>query len=230
MNQASRTLFDPIQIYDSHSSNEHRTTPIGYYVDSLLLYKSLRGILDNHFSVVSQDSVQTNFHSDDMYEKYLFELGNRIGSYLMYIFIEAMRPSSEYNIPSMKPDMKEELSMKLMTNSLDLKLIFDKFRSYILFNLSNHGHEFTTDTFDKVTNAFRNVYPVVYDALEQCWADSINMSIDIENPSYNEERVDHKHTWEEYGIYKLKNKRYFVCRGCGRLVNEMIKNRYRPRH
>lgn len=86
-----------------------------------------------------------------MYEKYLFELANRIGAYMIYIFVEAMRPSDEYNILSMKPDKKEELSKNLMTKSLDTQIMFDKFCGYILFKLKNHGREFTNDTFNKIT-------------------------------------------------------------------------------
>lgn len=115
------------------------------------LHKSIRGILDNYFSVVSQEYVNTNFRDDEMYEKYLFELANRIGAYMIYIFVEAMRPSDEYNILSMKPDKKEELSKNLMTKSLDTQIMFDKFCGYILFKLKNHGREFTNDTFDKIT-------------------------------------------------------------------------------
>lgn len=115
------------------------------------LHKSIRGILDNYFSVVSQEYVNTNFRDDEMYEKYLFELANRIGAYMIYIFVEAMRPSDEYNILSMKPDKKEELSKNLMTKSLDTQIMFDKFCGYILFKLKNHGREFTNDTFNKIT-------------------------------------------------------------------------------
>ena len=39
-----------------------------------------------------------------------------------------------------------------------------------------------------------------------------------------EKTSDHNHKWEEYSIYKLKDQKYFVCRECGRLVNEKIKN------
>lgn len=225
MREASKILFDPFQIYYSHSSKEHHTNPDVYNVFGLSLHKSIKGILDTYDSVVSKEYCKTNFQDDERYGKYLFELSNRIGAYLMYIFIEAMRPSSEYNISGMKPSKKEELSKNLITKSLDIQMMFDKFCDYILFDLTNHGREFTNDTFDKITTAFKKVYPVVYEALERCWFDSINTSINMENALAREEKTsNHKHTWEEYGIYKLKQQKYFVCRGCGRLVNEKIKN------
>ncbi|HKG88737.1 MAG TPA: hypothetical protein VKA95_10450 [Nitrososphaeraceae archaeon] len=225
MREASKTLFDPFQIYYSHSSNAYHTHQSVYHNIGLSLHKSIEGILDNHSSVVSQEYCKTNLQDHEMYEKYLFELANRIGAYLVYIFIEAMRPSSEYNIPSIKPNKKEELSMNLITKSLDIKMMFDKFLGYTLFDLANHGREFTNNTFDEITSAFKKVYPVVYEVLEECWSDSINTSINMQNALTSEEKTsNHKHKWEEFHIYKLKNQKYFVCRGCGHLVNEKIKN------
>jgi len=226
MRQASETLFDPLQILHSHNSKVSHTNQDVYNVDGMSLYRSIRGILDTYSSVISRKYCKTNFQADEMYEKYLFELANRIGSYLLYIYIEAMRPSSEYNISNMKPNKKVELSMILIKKSLDIQMMFYKFCDYILFGSTNNGREFTKDTFDKIITAFKKVYPVVYDSLERCWADSINTSINMENALAKEERIsNHYHKWEEYSIYKLKNKKYFVCRGCGRLVNEKIKNR-----
>jgi hypothetical protein len=195
-------------------------------MDGVSIHRSIRGILDTYSSVISRKNCRTNFQDDEMYEKYLFELANRIGSYLLYIYIEAMRPSSEYNISSMKPNKKEELSMNLIRKSLDIQMMFAKFCGYILFHSTNHGREFTKDTFDRIVSSFKNVYPVVYDSLERCWSDSINTSINLENALDGQEKTsDHNHNWEEYGIYKIKDQKYFVCRGCGRLVNEKIKNR-----
>ena len=224
MRQASETLFDPLQIYYSQSSNISHSNQDVYNVVGLSLHRSIKGILDTYSSVVSQEYCRTNFQDDEMYEKYLFELANRIGAYLMYIFIEAMRPSSEYNTPNMKPNKKEELSMNLIRKSLDIQMMFDKFCRYILFHSTNHGREFTKDTFDKIIASFKKVYPVVYDSLERCWADSINTSINMGNALAGREKTsDHNHKWEEYSIYKLKDQKYFVCRECGCLVNEKIK-------
>jgi hypothetical protein len=226
MRQASETLFDPLQIFHSHNSKVSHTKQDVYNMDGVSIHRSIRGILDTYSSVISRKNCRTNFQDDEMYEKYLFELANRIGSYLLYIYIEAMRPSSEYNISSMKPNKKEELSMNLIRKSLDIQMMFAKFCGYILFHSTNHGREFTKDTFDRIVSSFKNVYPVVYDSLERCWSDSINTSINLENALDGQEKTsDHNHNWEEYGIYKIKDQKYFVCRGCGRLVNEKIKNR-----
>ena len=102
----------------------------------------------------------------------------------------------------------------------------EKFCEYILFDYSNWGREFSKDTFDKISTAFKKVYPVVYESLERCWSDSINTSINTQNALARENKAfNHNHTWEEFSIYKLKNKKYYVCRGCGWFVNERIKNR-----
>jgi hypothetical protein len=228
MKQASATLFDPLQIYESWSNSENSPTNLDEYnADDLWLQKSIRSFLDNHVSVLSQKHCKTKFRSDEMYERYLFELANRIGAYLMYIFIEAMKPPSEYNTPSIGPEKKEELSRGLIARSIDVQMMFEKFcGSRILFGLAHHKHEFTNDTFDKITGAFKKVYPVVYNALEQYWEDSINMSIKMENALISEEKTsDHKHTWKEYSIYKLKNRKYLICRVCRRFVDEKTKNR-----
>jgi hypothetical protein len=226
MREASKTLFDPFQIYFSHSSKDTHTNPDVYNVVGLSLHKSIKGILEAHPTVVSQEYCKTSFRDDEMYEKYLWELANKIGSYLMYIFIDAMRPVSEYGITGIKSDKKKELSATLIEKSVDIQMMFKKFCEYTLFDFANRGSEFNSDTFNRITTAFKKVYPVVYESLERCWSDSINTSINtqaalvIENEAFN-----HNHKWEEFSIYKLKNQKYFVCRGCGFLVNEKIKNR-----
>ena len=226
MKEASKTLFDPFQIYFSHSSKTSRANPNVYNQVGLSLHKSIRGILDAHSTVISPEYCKTSFQDDEMYEKYLWELANRIGSYFMYIFVEVMRPVSEYNITGIKSHKKKELLATLISRALDIQMMFEKFCGCTLFNFSNRGDEFSNDIFKRITTAFKKLYPVVYDSLEQCWSDSINTSIDTQNTLAMENKAsNHNHKWEEFSIYKLKNKKYYVCRGCGWLVNERIKNR-----
>lgn len=231
MTQASKTLFDPFQIYFSHSSKTSHSNPDVYNQVGLSLHKSIRGILDAHSTIISPEYCKTSFQDDEMYEKYLWELANRIGAYFMYIFVEAMRQSNEYNTSSMKPHKKRGLSETLIRKSLDIQMLFEKFCGYILFDFANHGHEFTNDTFLKITTAIEKVYPVLYKSLERCWSDSINTSINTDNDLTRENKTsNHDHKWEEFSIYKLKDQKYFVCRGCGHLVNEKIKNRISARY
>jgi hypothetical protein len=228
MREASKTLFDPFQIYFSHSSKATQTNPDVYVYNevSLSFHKSIKCILDAHSTSISPKYCKTSFQDDEMYEKYLWELANRIGAYFMYIFVEAMRPVSEYNIPGIKSDKKKELSATLMEKSLDIQMMFEKFCGYTLFDFSNQGREFSNDTFNRITTAFKKVYPVVYESLERCWSDSINTSINTQAAlAMGNKGFNHNHKWEEFSIYKLKNQKYFVCRGCGFLVNEKIKNR-----
>lgn len=226
MTQASKTLFDPFQIYFSHSTETTHTNPDVYNHVGLSLHKSIRGILDAHPTVISPEYCKTSFQDDEMYEKYLWELANRIGAFFFYIFVEAMRPVSEYNIPGIKLDKKKELSASLISKSIDIQMMFEKFCEYTLFDYSNRGREFSNDTFNRITTAFKKVYPVVYESLERCWSDSINTSINTQAAlAMENEAINHNHKWEEFSIYKLKNQKYFLCRGCGLLVNERIKNR-----
>ena len=228
MREASKTLFDPYQIYFSHSSKATQTNPDVYVYSevSLSFHKSIKGILDAHSTVISPEYCKTSFQDDEMYEKYLWELTNRIGAYCMYIFIEAMRPVNEYNIPGIKSDKKKELSATLVERSLDIQMMFETFCDYPLFDFSNGGREFSNDTFNRITTAFKKAYPVVYESLERSWSDSINNSINTQaGLAMENEAFKHNHKWEEYSIYKLKSQKHFVCRECGLLINEKIKNR-----
>jgi hypothetical protein len=225
---ASRTLFDPYQIYFSQSSKATQTNPDIYVYNkvSLSFHKSIKGILEAHSSVISPEYCKTSFQDNEMYEKYLWELANRFGAYFVYIFIEAMRPASEYNIPGIKSDKKKKLSATLLEKSLDIKMMFERFCEYAQFDFANQDSELRNDSFNRITTAFKKVYPVVYESLERCWSDSINTSINTQaGLAMENEAFNHNHKWEEYSIYKLKNQKYFVCRGCGFLVNEKQKNR-----
>jgi hypothetical protein len=223
MREASKTLFDPYQIYFSHISKASHTNPDVY--NQVGLHKSIKVVLDAHSTVISPKYCKSTFQDNEMYEKYLWELANRIGSYFLYIFVEAMRPVSEYNIPDIKSDKKKELSITLIEKSLDIQMMFEKFCECDLFDFVNRDHDFSNDTFSRITDAFKKVYPVVYESLEQCWSDSINTSINTQAALAMENKtINHNHKWEEYSIYKLKDQKYFLCHGCGLIVNEKIKN------
>ena len=81
----------------------------------------------------SQKFCKTTFHKPDQYEKFFFEFANRMGAYILYIFLESLRTS---DVDNFKADdlnkMKEKRSLS-MTDSevIDIEVFYDIFRNML---------------------------------------------------------------------------------------------------
>ena len=223
MKYSSDTFADLIQINRTINHTEDQNYRQDVYHDmGSLLFKPVDEIVSSYPSTVSEKYCKRNFQEDELYERILFEFVNRVGAFIAYIFLEAMRPSTEHNSPTMKPAKKDELSNIMIQRSIDITKMFEKFRDFPLDTV-NRGREFTNNTFEKISHSFKKVYPGIYNSLEEGWSDSVNASIGTQTALASEKKYSmHKHKWEEFRIYKLKDRKDLLCRGCGNIVNKEI--------
>ena len=233
MKSASNLMFDLSLIEPMNTAFKDT------YADSLVdtaysdFCKRLKG------NSVSSKYVTTNFTESDIHEKYLFELVNRIGGFITYIFIEAMRPSSRYyndKKSAISIKKKEMLSTTLFHKAIDLDSIFVKvcylFSIVGLFkntpispnDLDDSFFNLDEDNFDKISETFRRLYPGIYEGLEKFWSDSIQQPILWTSSLVRDNEIKcTRHTWEGFHIYKLgDDNKYSVCRKCGSIIDLSI--------
>jgi hypothetical protein len=211
--------------------------------------------LANEFKkVISQEHCKTMFSNSDLYEQFFFDFANRAGAYLVYIFLESMRPSvwDNQKIVGNKEkqiNRKKSLSNELIQKSINLDLLYEIFRARLKeveFTLLNKkgkkGQEFANESTDETFensefefnpiqfklawSKFKNIYPHVYNGLEMCWNQATSFAgAEATFPVLgNYRRLHCPHKWKEVKVYKRKEK-YFECHRCFTLVKgSLLKN------
>jgi hypothetical protein len=208
------------------------------YAESLgdTAYVNLRKRLKD--DAISRDYVTTKFTEVDSDEKSLFEFTNRVGAFIIYILIEAMRPSSKYYNGKRSTTLikkKKILSTILLDKAIDMNSLFLMFCNLlsitglsknvpISYNtIDDSFFNLDTATFDKISEIFRQLYPGLYLGLEKFWSDSIQIPILLTSSLVRDNEIKCKHTWEGFHIYKLgSDDKYSVCRKCGSIIDLSI--------
>jgi hypothetical protein len=163
---------------------------------------------------------ETHFSDKEINEKQLFEFANKIGAFIMYIFIEVMRPPENTTTVisrnvrgrdflegaiSIRPIFNAFQEMLINSGIVNKKFSDVQRRKESLYELDSHD-------FTNISNIFETVYPVIYQALENYWLDEIHLEMEFS-------KRDCEHEWDHKPIYKLGN--YYLCRKCHQLVSHL---------
>ena len=200
--------------------------------------------------IVSEKVCKTNFANAGLYERYLFEFVNRIGAFIVYTFIESLRPIDwEPNNKSVTAD-RDEYTSSLIRKAIDIEQIFSDFRQ--LFDIVPHHHDskYKSDKerniekisdlisrgwpkiykaekkdYERLSDLFRRVYPTMHSGLEKYWSDNV-MSILTESKFVLKEYAifDHVHKWTKEKLYKT-NTEYYLCRVCAALSSDPVESK-----
>jgi predicted transcriptional regulator len=167
---------------------------------------------------------------------YLFEFANRIGAYIIYLFIESMRPVN-FNMKESTEELQLQrrhiLSQHLLQIAINLEQMFSIFHN-LLYNtnqtkksyppITKHKplfFELKEENYNKISKAFKKVYPGIYDGLERYWQDTTRLWLinQIESKeSFSGKKINCNHSWNRVHIFKLKGE-YYHCRRCNNVVD-----------
>jgi hypothetical protein len=183
---------------------------------------------------VSDKYCKTYFSgSVDVKEKYLFEFVNRLGFFITYIFIESMRPRERNDISD---ETRQQMSKRMIFESINLANLFQRFRLFVghkaLLNNIKIEDGLSLDSnkksispvglnrsdFDTLVKAFRNLYPRLYDGIEESWLASRKKWCEIDKSLIIGSRCIHE--WDDFYIYKY-NKKTYCCIKCGYIVDSI---------
>ena len=174
-------------------------------------------------SSASSKYCKQKFANQNHIEKSIFEFANDIGAFIVYILIEAMRPSDNNTIPK---DKKKSLVPRLIDRSIRSHKMYEAFSEYFKDFISDkqnaeqiHDYCYIMECFElkeeyykKVIAAFKNIYPIIYDTLEKRWSDYIKLSLCFRTPRCN-------HKWEEIQVYRFGKSKYVGCCRCGSVMD-----------
>jgi hypothetical protein len=160
------------------------------------------------------------FSKDEVIEKQLFDFASKIGSFLVYIFIEVMRPYEINKIKENDVYSKNRIGRDFLRHVATIECIFRRFQELLLDSGYIHRksdskysfYELDREEFDKLSKAFAKVYPMIYQGLEEYWLDKINYFIEM-----SEKNIPCIHEWEYFHIYKLG--KYYKCHKCLQLAS-----------
>jgi hypothetical protein len=215
MNSACHVMLDKIY----NNNNASRSSGLAGNPDPSFLELSNAMSSD----AVSKEYCRTRFDENSLNERYFFEFANRIGAYIIYIFIalidmsikEQMNVSGKQKQKQKKGNYPrrsvEELRSVLFHKSIDIGSIFENFRGLLRF-INNPNSKIPIDL-----EAFRRVYPGIYQGLQNEWHNEVK-----DHSNWAGVYCDHK--WEQLSIIMLQEKYYF-CRKCSHLIDEKHMNR-----
>jgi hypothetical protein len=150
-------------------------------------------------------------NSDHDIEKVIFEFANRIGSFMVYLLIELMRPTSTF----LPINMREEKALDFMKSALPLDCLL---RSFLFtlpasFNKAMHfGVQMREEKLEMLTSAYKKVYPSFHEYMEAGYFNHFkNIFLNLED-NYN----SCKHEWRELSVHKIGT--FYRCNQCSAIV------------
>ena len=176
--------------------------------------------------ITSKEYCTTHFTDKESLEKSLFEMSNRIGAYITYIFLQAMYPLADSNLNCKD---RSDLTRTLIDKSISLDDLFEMFRYLITqlgltgCNLKLNEHkklfELSHNNFKILSNVLQKVYPNLYIGFENWWLHSTSNSIALHNSWTSSSPC--KHEWEEKYLFKYGS--CYLCRKCHNVSSKPVK-------
>jgi hypothetical protein len=144
-------------------------------------------------------------------EKYIFEFANRIGAYLVYIFIESFR--SHRNDKS--DDVRSVLTEHFLKEALPLMDLLADFLLSLPINATEKGYyKLNEGAFKKISQVYENLYPNMTKSIEGGY----RTVCDVLFPRNDEikENNNCSHKWKKKYVHKIGDR--YLCRKCDTIV------------
>ena len=158
-----------------------------------------------------------NLIKDSMTEpalaKYIFEYANRIGAYMMYVFIESLR--SRRNVKS--DDVRSILTEQFLTQAVPLMDLLQHFllNIPIIDATEKRSYELNDSALEKVLKSYKDLYPNTYKTIEDGYQNFANILHSTDDQAI-ENSKNCLHDWKERYVHKI-GYRYF-CPKCDAIV------------
>jgi hypothetical protein len=140
-------------------------------------------------------------NSNQMIEKFIFEIANRIGAFAVYVFIESLRSRRNVNTE----DVRSVLTAEFLSKAVPLMDFLEVFLYQLPIDTKRAYFELNEGALQKVSAAYSNVYPNLAKSLEAGYSEFCNNLL----PKPNDNCA---HTWEKIYLHKVGD--LFLCRKC----------------
>ena len=178
--------------------------------------------------VTSVKYCNTSFNPKDSLERSLFEFANRIGAYIMYIFLQSLHPLQESKISD---EDRGELCKIMLEKAINTDDLFTFFRDLLTqlgltgCNSDSNEHEklfqLSDNNFKTISKGLQNVYPNIYTGLENYWLHASWNSLALDTATLS---PTCGHQWEKRNAFKYGS--FYYCKKCHKeslkIINKKI--------
>lgn len=178
---------------------------LNYLLDSKSFYK------------IPLDSIRRISQSptNDGIEELLFQFVNHIGAFILYLLIEAMRPTRKIIPVSMRIDKARDFIQTAIP-------YLDLFRSFLNILPQAYskdivlGAQMRETGLDKLSDAFRRVFPTIHKTLEEGYPQHFqDFYLGV-----HEDKCEHE--WKETFVHKMG--KYYKCTMCRSMVKSITEH------
>jgi len=179
--------------------------------------------------ITSAKYCNTTFGPKESLEKCLFEFANRIGAYIMYIFLQSLHPLQESKLSD---NDRGELCKIMLEKAIKIEDLFSMFRD-LMTDLGLTGcklipysgqyeklFELSDDNFKTISKGLQNVYPNIYIGLENFCLHTTWNSLALDTTTLS---PDCDHQWEKRNAFKYGS--FYYCKKCHKSALKMIKKK-----
>jgi hypothetical protein len=164
---------------------------------------------------ISRDIANTQFSSENPINQSIFEFANLVGAFITYIFIESMHPAEN----TLTPDKRKDLASFFVEGAISIDKILAEFKKRFDVN----KNEMNKSDYEGIRNAFKEIYPHLYDFLEKGYLDGFRRFL-LYRTLYTITHIKCVHQWEEVYVHKVGMQ--YLCTKCHNLVPVQLKDTF----
>lgn len=202
----TREIFDDI-VYDGWSYFEDFLSTLHAFIINDRTVLNLRELAN----IIVDLSNEGSNKQEESLEKFIFKYANRLGAYLVYVFIESLR--SRRNVRS--EDVRSVLTEQFLYNAIPLMDLLEGFLNELPIDPKDRSYlEVKNEsTFQRVSGAYKKVLPSMSKSIEDRYLEFSDILLTTHRVSKN---GNCSHKWEKICVHKIGDR--YLCRKCDTIV------------
>lgn len=143
-------------------------------------------------------------------EKFCFEFANRLGAYILYVFIESLR--SRRNVFS--KNVRSVLTEQFLKEAIPLMDLLNDFLLNLPIDAKDIGYyELSQVTLKQLSETYQNLYPNMAKSLDDGYKGFCDILITDHRVTKNSKC---SHNWEKIYVHKMGGR--YLCRKCDIII------------
>jgi hypothetical protein len=143
-------------------------------------------------------------------QSFIFKIANRIGAYVVYVFIESLR--SRRNVKS--EDVRSVLTEEFLKKAIPWMDLLEEFLSELPIKTKERGYfEVNERALKKISKAYKKVYPNIAEPIEKRYLKFCNSILTTRAKNKNN---NCSHKWEKIDVHKIGDR--YLCHKCDTIV------------
>ena len=167
----------------------------------------LQDVANIILNLIEKDSI-----TEPALAKYIFEYANRIGAYMMYVFIESLR--SRRNVKS--DDVRSILTEQLLTQAVPLMDLLEQLLLNIPVDITEKRfYELNDSALERISKSYKDLYPYIHKSIEEGYQ-RVASILHSNNDRVIEKSKNCIHEWKIRYVHKIGD--LYFCPKCDAIV------------